>query len=110
MRRTKSCLVGLLLLILGCRPPVTINTPLQSGPQAIGCEAADCGDPTRVVAITFLGVAGLLIEHESHVLLTAPFFSNPSFGQVRSRITRLLCSTPRISADTSAIEKLLSRA
>ncbi len=109
MRRTKSCLVGL-LLILGCRPPVTISTQLQSGPQAIGCEAADCGDPNRVVAITFLGVAGLLIEHQGHVLLTAPFFSNPSFGQVRPRITRLLRSTPRISADTVAIEKLLPRA
>jgi len=107
MRGTKCCLVGLLLL--GCRPPVTITTALQSGPQGLGCEAADCGDPARVGAVTFLGVAGLLIEHQGHVLLTAPFFSNPSFGQVRPRITRLLRSTPRISADTNAIERLLPR-
>lgn len=107
MRKTKRLVA--LLLILGCRPPITISTPIQSGPHQVGCEPADCGDPARVVAITFLGVAGFLIEHQGHVLLTAPFFSNPSFGQVRPRITRLLRSTPRISADTSAIEKLLPR-
>ncbi len=109
MRGSTWCLVGL-LLTLGCRPPITISKQIQSGPRTVGCEPADCGDPDRVVAITFLGVAGLLIEHQRHVLLTAPFFSDPSLGQVRPRITRLLRSTPRISADTNAIEKLLPRA
>ncbi|HEX6627294.1 MAG TPA: hypothetical protein VF105_05025 [Gemmatimonadaceae bacterium] len=48
-----------------------------------------------------------MIEHQDHVLLTAPFFSNPTFGQVRPRVRKLLRSTPRISADTNAIEQLL---
>src|SRR5205814_2907546 len=65
--------------------------------------------PDRVIAVTYLGVSGLLIEHAHHVLLTAPFFSNPSFGQVRPRVAKLLRSTPRISSDTNAIEKLLPR-
>jgi len=56
-----------------------------------------------------LGVSGLLIEHQGHVLLTAPFFSNPSLAMVRPRVTRLLRSTPRITVDTLAIEKLLPR-
>jgi hypothetical protein len=50
-----------------------------------------------------------LIEHHGHVLLTAPFFSNPSLAMVAPRLTRLLRSTPRIAADTQAIEKLLPR-
>jgi hypothetical protein len=54
-------------------------------------------------------VAGLLIEHHGHVLLTAPFFSNPPLAMVTPRLTRLLRSTPRVSADTQAIEKLLPR-
>src|SRR5256714_11800357 len=98
-----------LLVVLGCRPPTTISTQLQSGPRGIGCQPSDCGDPDRVIAVTYLGVSGLLIEHAHHVLLTAPFFSNPSFGQVRPRVAKLLRSTPRIAPDTNAIEKLLPR-
>ena len=106
MRKASRQLVALILLI-GCRAPVTVTTQIQSSPRPFGCTAADCGDPNRVVAITFLGVAGFLIEHQGHVLLTAPFFSNPSLRQVMPRVMRLLRSTPRISADTSAIQKLL---
>jgi len=107
-KRNRGFLV-LLVIALGCRPPVTISRQLQSGPQAIGCQPADCGDPDQVIAVTFLGVAGLLIEHQHHVLLTAPFFSNPSFGQVMPRVAKLLRSTPRIASDTNAIQKLLPR-
>jgi len=99
--------LAVLILLIGCRAPVTVSTQIQSSPRPIGCEAADCGDPNHVVAITYLGVAGLLIEHQGHVLLTAPFFSNPSLRQVMPRIMRFLRSTPRISADTSAIQRLL---
>src|SRR5438105_3388331 len=105
----RICRLLLLLVAVGCRPPATISTQLQSGPRAIGCQPADCGDPDSVIAVTYLGVAGLLIEHQHHVLLTAPFFSNPSFGQVRPRVAKLLRSTPRIAPDTNAIEKLLPR-
>ena len=101
-----------LLILLGavaCRPALTITTPLQSGSQAIGCQPASCGNPERLISVTYLGASGLLIEYQHHVLLTAPFFSNPSFGQVRPRISKLLRSTPRIAADTEAIERLLPR-
>src|SRR5439155_20844577 len=101
MRGSKWCLVGL-LLTLGCRPPITSSKQIQSGPRTVGCEPADCGDPARVVALTCLGVSGLLIQHQGPVLLRAPFFTNPSFGQRRPRIRPLLRSTPRISADTNA--------
>src|SRR5438105_3438350 len=107
MDKTHRGFLLLLVIALGCRPPIAISRQLQSGPQAIGCQGADCGDPDRVIAVTFLGVAGLLIEHQHHVLLTAPLFSNPTFGQVRPRVTKLLRSTPRITPDTAAIEKLL---
>jgi hypothetical protein len=108
MRRKNSSLIVLLLLV-GCRPPITIYKQVESGPHAVGCAAEECGDSERLISVTYLGVAGLLIEHHGHVLLTAPFFSNPSFAMVRPRFTRLLRSTPRISADTQAIERLLPR-
>src|SRR5256714_15557496 len=98
-----------LLVVIGCRPPTTISTQLQSGPRAIGCQPSECGDPDSVIAVTYLGVSGLLIEHAHHVLLTAPFFSNPSFGQVRPRVAKLLRSTPRIVPDTKATENLVPR-
>ena len=68
MRRPIRRLV-VLLLLLGCRPPITISKQIQSGPRTVGCEPADCGDPDRVVAITFLGVAGLLIERSQSSLV-----------------------------------------
>jgi hypothetical protein len=112
MRLTNSAFVALLVLV-GChpsyRPPITIYTQLESRPHAVGCDPADCGDQERVISMTYLGVSGLLIEHQGHVLLTAPFFSNPDLGMVMPRVTRLLRSTPRIMPDTLAIEKLLPR-
>jgi len=109
MRRKNSLLIAPLVLI-GCRPPSTIYKQVESGPHAVGCAAAECGDPDRIISVTYLGVSGLLIEHHGHVLLTAPFFSNPPFPKVRPRLSRLLRSTPRIWADTQAIEKLLPAA
>src|ERR1700730_8180704 len=108
MRRNIAAPIALLLLI-GCRPPITIFKQLESGPHAVGCVLAECGDSNRIISITYLGVSGLLIEHQRHVMLTAPFFSNPSLSMVRPRVTRLLRSTPRIVPDTAAIERLLPR-
>jgi hypothetical protein len=108
MGRTKFLLLAL-LSVLGCRAPATIATQLESGPQAIGCQPTNCGDPDSLITVTYLGVSGLLIEHQHHVLLTAPFFSNPSFGAVRPRVRKLLRSTPRITPDTATIERLLPR-
>lgn len=107
MRRAIRHVAVAILFLVGCRPPVTVSRQIQSSPRPFGCAPADCGDPNRVVAITYLGVSGLLIEHQGHVLLTAPFFSNPSLKQVMPRIMRFLRSTSRISADTSAIQRLL---
>ena len=108
MRVIKPLVIAL-LLPLGCRPPTTIYNKVESRPQAVGCASDACGDPERLVSITYLGVSGLLIEHQGHVLLTAPFFSNPSLAMVMPRLTRLLRSSPRISADTQAIDKMLPR-
>jgi hypothetical protein len=111
MRLTNSAVIAVLVLV-GChpsfRPPITIYRQLESRPHAVGCDP-DCGDPGHVISVTYLGVSGFLIEHQGHVLLTAPFFSNPDLGLVMPRLTRLLRSTPRIAPDTLAIEKLLPR-
>jgi hypothetical protein len=107
MRRQHAGLIGVLLI--GCRPPITIYRQIESDAHTVGCAGAECGDSSRVIAVKYLGVSGILIEHQGHVILTAPFFSNPSLGMVMPRVTRLLRSTPRISPDTSMIERLLPR-
>ncbi|HTD83397.1 MAG TPA: hypothetical protein VK648_06350 [Gemmatimonadaceae bacterium] len=87
-----------------------VTLPVESARNPVGCTPVECGDSTHGIAVTYLGVSGLLIEHERHVLLTAPFFSNPSFNEVRPRVRRVLRSTPRIMPDTQIIEKLLPHA
>ena len=106
MRRDNAVLIAL-LVVVGCRPPITIYKQLESAARTVGCKGAECGDSNRVISVTYLGVSGLLIEHSGRVILTAPFFSNPSLRMVRPRLTRLLRSTPRISPDTALIERLL---
>jgi hypothetical protein len=108
MRRENAVLIAMLPLV-GCRVPITIYEQVESGTRAVGCAGAECGDSSRVISVRYLGVSGLLIEHGGHVMLTSPFFSNPSLSMVRPRLTRLLRSTPRISSDTLVIEKLLPR-
>ena len=108
MSRANVALIALVLLV-GCRPPITIYKQVDSGAHAVGCAGTECGDSTRVISVAYLGVSGLLIEHHGRVLLTAPFFSNPPLRMVSPRLTRLLRSTPRISPDTLLIEKLLPR-
>jgi hypothetical protein len=106
MRLENAVLIAL-LVAGGCRPPVTIYKQLESRARTVGCRGAECGDSGRVISVTYLGVSGLLIEHSGRVILTAPFFSNPSLSMVSPRLIRLLRSTPRISADTVLIERLL---
>ena len=106
MSRANALLIAL-LLVVGCSPPITIYKQVESGTHVVGCAGTECGDSSRVISVTYLGVSGLLIEHRGRVLLTAPFFSNPSLGMVSPRLTRLLRSTPRISSDTLAIDRLL---
>lgn len=108
MRREKAGLIAV-LMVAGCHPPITISRQIESPTRPVGCAGPECGDPSGVIAITYLGVSGILIEHQGHVILTSPFFSNPSLSMVRPRLTKLLRSTPRISSDTSLIERLLPR-
>ncbi|MGH7604524.1 MAG: hypothetical protein ACRENK_11075 [Gemmatimonadaceae bacterium] len=73
MRGTYRCAI-LVVLSVACRQqPVVITTPLTSEHGRVGCQPPDCGDSARIISVTYLGVSGLLIEHEGHVLLTAPF-------------------------------------
>src|SRR4051812_38656373 len=97
------------LFLVGCRS-LPVWTPVESASHAIGCQPSDCGDPAHLISVTYLGVSGFVIEHEGHVLLTAPFFSNPSFDSVRPRLARLLRSGQRISADTGVIQRFLPTA
>src|SRR5262245_24690924 len=58
-----------------------------------------CAVPTGQIApgtirVTFFGVSGFMIESGHRPLLTAPFFSNPSFGESRPRALRLFARTP----------------
>jgi hypothetical protein len=109
MRGTYRCAILVVLSVACTRQALVITTPLTSAHGRVGCQPADCGVSARTISVTYLGVSGLLIEHDGHVLLTAPFFSDPSFAQVRPRITRMLRSTPRIASDTQAIERFLPR-
>src|SRR3982751_3624429 len=106
----KANLVWLAFVLLtGCVHSGAVWTPAQAASHPIGCQPSECGDPARLVSVTYLGAAGLLIQHEGHVLLTAPFFSSPSFDSVRPRVARLLRSGQRISSDTAVIERFLPK-
>ncbi|MFN2636299.1 MAG: MBL fold metallo-hydrolase [Gemmatimonadaceae bacterium] len=60
--------------------------------------------------MTYLGVSGLLVQYQGHVLLTGPFFSNPRLGLVRPKASRLTRRSPPIVSDTAVIEQFLPRA
>jgi len=61
------------------------------------------------VSVTYLGISGLLIEHDGHVLLTAPFFSNPAFAGRGRNTFQWLAAGPRLIPDSAVIEQLLPR-
>ncbi len=97
-----------LIVVVGCRPTTIIRHPIASGPNAIGCAAPNCGDPSSVVSVTYLGISGILVEHGEHALLTAPFFSNPPFAAMRPDALQWVGS-PRITPDSAVIEGQLPR-
>ena len=107
--RHLSCCFGALILFAACRAtlPSAYQTHSLGGP--IGCDGIACPDSDHIVEVTYLGVSGLIISHRGHVLMTAPFFSNPRLGSVRPKATRFFRSSPRIAADTNAIEQLLPK-
>ena len=114
-------LASALIAVAGCRHVVTHQ--IASGPHAIGCVPASCGDSRDVVSVTYLGISGILVEHGEHALLTAPSFSNPRFPargpRALQRLTEAVVtdeevlaamwvgSSPAIVPDSAAIEKLL---
>ena len=101
---------GALILFAACRATLPSAYQTESLGTLVGCEGIACPESDEIVEVTYLGVSGLIVSHRGHVLMTAPFFSNPRLGLVRPRATRFFRSSPRIAPDTSAIEKLLPRA
>jgi hypothetical protein len=96
-----------LIVLAACRPPATAVYP-ATGPETIGCTPESCGDSAKQIEITYLGVAGLLVRHEGHVLLTAPFFTNPRLSRVIPK-PWILGGTERVTSSGSAVESFLPR-
>jgi hypothetical protein len=97
------------ILLSGCRATLPSAYQSEHSTAVVGCQPGACPDSEHVISVTYLGVSGLLIEHRGHVLLTAPFFSNPRLGLVRPKVSRLLRRSPRISPDTQMIERWLPK-
>lgn len=102
-------LASALIVVVGCQHSTIIGHPITSGPHAVGCASAKCGDPRHLVSITYLGISGILVEYRGHALLTAPFFSNPPFAAIWPSALQWPGSAPRITPDSSVIERLLPR-
>ena len=98
-----------LIVVAGCRGANVVRHQIVSAPHAVGCAPGSCGDPRDVVSVTYLGISGILVEHGSHALLTAPFFTNPRFAGRDPRGFQWLRSGPRIAPDSGIIERLLPR-
>jgi L-ascorbate metabolism protein UlaG (beta-lactamase superfamily) len=104
-----AALASALSLVAGCGPETIIRHQIVSAPHAVGCTPADCGDPREQISVTYLGISGILVKHGEHVLLTAPFFSNPPLLDWRPGLLRWLIGRP-IEPDTAVIERLLPSA
>ncbi len=102
-------LAGALVAFAGCRPTTIISRQIASGPHAVGCASANCGDPRDLVSVTYLGISGILVEYGGHALLTAPFFSNPRFAARGRTAFQWLTTGPPIAPDSAVIERLLPR-
>jgi hypothetical protein len=104
MRRQSA---AALVALVACRATLPAAYQMESGRRPVGCARTACPDSVQVITVTYLGVSGLIVEHQGHVLLTAPFFSNPPLARVRPKASRLFRESPLISPDTQAIEQLL---
>ena len=72
--------------VLSAPLPISSGDPVQTNPQSL--------------QIQYLGTGGYLIRRGADVLLTAPFFSNPS-------LTKVIFN--RIASDTTRIDSILQR-
>ena len=98
------------VMVAGCRGPNIVRHQIVSAPHSVGCPPGDCVDDRETVSVTYLGVSGILVEHAGHVLLTAPFFSNPQLAGRWPNGFQWLQGGPRIGPDTGVIERFLPRA
>ena len=106
---TRGARLVAVVFLCGCRATLPSTYHSQPSTGTVGCHANECADSDRVISVTYLGTSGLLIEHRGHVLLTAPFFSNPRLGLVRPKFSRLLRRSPRIAVDTQMVERWLPK-
>ncbi|HEY9226386.1 MAG TPA: hypothetical protein VIP11_07070 [Gemmatimonadaceae bacterium] len=79
-------------------------------PAVIGCGEESCSTDEHV-RVTYLGVAGFLIEARGSSLLTAPSFSNPSLDSVTPTWLRFFKGrSPEIVPNQRLIDRLLPKA
>ena len=97
-----------LLATSGCRSVLPVAYQVEPTPSVVGCRASGCANAEEQVEITYLGVSGFLVKYRGAVLLTAPFFSNPSLKRVaQERSLRFDRRDAGIRADTALIRRLL---
>jgi L-ascorbate metabolism protein UlaG (beta-lactamase superfamily) len=109
--RMRAFLAGFVCFVLICLPGC--SGPSTGLPVYIGGAELPPGDPAyqTEVQIKYLGAGGVMIRRGADVLLTAPFFSNPSilrvaFGEIAARpdqIDHFLGSTGGSIADATAV-------
>jgi hypothetical protein len=97
-----------LIVLVACRPRTVAVYP-ATALEPIGCNPESCGDSTKQIEIMYLGVAGLVVRHEGHVLLTAPFFTNPRLARVIPKALFFGSSGP-VTSSGSAVERFLPKA
>ena len=102
-------LAATVMVVAGCRGPNIIRHQIVSAPHAVGCAPGECDNASEIISVTYLGTSGILIEHSDHVLLAAPFFSNPNLAGRWPSGFQWLQGGPRIAPDTAIIERLLPR-
>jgi L-ascorbate metabolism protein UlaG (beta-lactamase superfamily) len=92
------------------RTTTPVEYQVEPIPQVIGCAADPCA-PGDEIKVTYLGVAGFLIEARGHSLLTGPSFTNPSLDSVTPTRYRFLKGrAPEIHPNTQLIDRLLPAA
>lgn len=76
--KTSSLLLFVWAALLGCSPAIK-DLPINNGVAPLPC----CGDEyQQTLQIKYLGVGGFVLQRGHDVILTAPFFSNPSLLRV----------------------------
>ena len=106
-RTTATALALTSIAAVACRSSVPIEYQTEPIPAVIGCDADQC-PPGNIVRVTYLGVAGFLIEANGHALLTGPSFTNPSFDSVAPRWLRFFrAKPPTVIPNRALIDRLL---